>query len=173
MEMAVGGKRSVVSDPNIVPLIDVLLVLLVLYMLMPHSGVPCANPAGVRRSRGGELWTRQTPYSCGTSSRERFPAPEPGTRAVGKPGFSVAGSFQGACRPHRIYLGRCVGRIRRGGPGHRYHAHRGNCSDWLVDATTGKRSLSTLRFALRRADVNIPAPGRPFGLGALQGWMPR
>jgi biopolymer transport protein TolR len=34
---AVGGKRGVVSDPNIVPLIDVLLVLLVIFMLMPHS----------------------------------------------------------------------------------------------------------------------------------------
>jgi biopolymer transport protein TolR len=37
MGMAVGGKRRVVSDPNIVPLIDVLLVLLVIFMLMPHS----------------------------------------------------------------------------------------------------------------------------------------
>lgn len=37
MGFAVGGKRGVVSDPNIVPLIDVLLVLLVIFMLMPHS----------------------------------------------------------------------------------------------------------------------------------------
>ena len=37
MGIAVGGKRGVVSDPNIVPLIDVLLVLLVIFMLMPHS----------------------------------------------------------------------------------------------------------------------------------------
>ena len=37
MGIAVGGQRGVVSDPNIVPLIDVLLVLLVIFMLMPHS----------------------------------------------------------------------------------------------------------------------------------------
>jgi len=37
MGIAVGGKRGVVSDPNIVPLIDILLVLLVIFMLMPHS----------------------------------------------------------------------------------------------------------------------------------------
>jgi biopolymer transport protein TolR len=37
MGFAVGGKRGVVADPNIVPLIDVLLVLLVIFMLMPHS----------------------------------------------------------------------------------------------------------------------------------------
>ncbi len=51
MGFAVGGKRGVVSDPNIVPLIDVLLVLLVIFMLMPHStglqaGIPqaCGAP---------------------------------------------------------------------------------------------------------------------------------
>jgi biopolymer transport protein TolR len=37
MGIVVGSKRGVVSDPNIVPLIDVLLVLLVIFMLMPHS----------------------------------------------------------------------------------------------------------------------------------------
>ena len=37
MGFGLGSKRGVVSDPNIVPLIDVLLVLLVIFMLMPHS----------------------------------------------------------------------------------------------------------------------------------------
>jgi biopolymer transport protein TolR len=37
MGFAVGGKRGVVSDPNIVPLIDILLVLLVIFMIIPHS----------------------------------------------------------------------------------------------------------------------------------------
>ena len=37
MEIALGGKPGVVSDPNIVPLIDILLVLLVIFMLIPHS----------------------------------------------------------------------------------------------------------------------------------------
>jgi biopolymer transport protein ExbD len=37
MGIAVSGKRGAVSDPNIVPLIDILLVLLVIFMVIPHS----------------------------------------------------------------------------------------------------------------------------------------
>ena len=37
MGMAAGGTRGIVSDPNVVPFIDILLVLLVIFMLMPHS----------------------------------------------------------------------------------------------------------------------------------------
>lgn len=37
MGLAVGVKRGAVSDPNIVPLIDILLVLLVIFMVIPHS----------------------------------------------------------------------------------------------------------------------------------------
>jgi biopolymer transport protein TolR len=32
----VGGKRGIVSDMNVVPLIDILLVLLVIFMIIPH-----------------------------------------------------------------------------------------------------------------------------------------
>ena len=35
MGTAVGGKRGVVSDVNVVPLIDILLVLLVIFMIIP------------------------------------------------------------------------------------------------------------------------------------------
>jgi biopolymer transport protein ExbD len=37
MAVSVGGKHGIVSDPNIVPLIDILLVLLVIFMVIPHS----------------------------------------------------------------------------------------------------------------------------------------
>jgi biopolymer transport protein ExbD/biopolymer transport protein TolR len=37
MGLAVGGEGGCVSDPNIVPLIDILLVLLVIFMVIPHS----------------------------------------------------------------------------------------------------------------------------------------
>ena len=38
MGMSVGGKRGIVSDMNVVPLIDILLVLLVIFMIIPvHS----------------------------------------------------------------------------------------------------------------------------------------
>src|SRR5262252_5313494 len=37
MGIAVGGKRGIVSDPNVVPLIDILLVLLVIFMITTHS----------------------------------------------------------------------------------------------------------------------------------------
>ena len=36
MGMLVGGKRGVVSDMNVVPLIDILLVLLVIFMIIPR-----------------------------------------------------------------------------------------------------------------------------------------
>ena len=36
MAMSVGGKRGVTADPNVVPLIDILLVLLVIFMIIPH-----------------------------------------------------------------------------------------------------------------------------------------
>jgi biopolymer transport protein TolR len=36
MGMLVGGKRGIVSDMNVVPLIDILLVLLVIFMIIPR-----------------------------------------------------------------------------------------------------------------------------------------
>jgi biopolymer transport protein TolR len=45
MGMLVGGKRGVVSEMNVVPLIDILLVLLVIFMVIPHSrGLDAAIP---------------------------------------------------------------------------------------------------------------------------------
>ena len=37
MGMSVGGKRGIVSDMNVVPLIDILLVLLVIFMIIPRD----------------------------------------------------------------------------------------------------------------------------------------
>jgi biopolymer transport protein TolR len=38
MGMSVGGsKRGTISEMNVVPLIDVLLVLLVIFMILPHT----------------------------------------------------------------------------------------------------------------------------------------
>jgi biopolymer transport protein TolR len=37
MGMLVGGKRGIVSDMNVVPLIDILLVLLVIFMIIPRD----------------------------------------------------------------------------------------------------------------------------------------
>jgi biopolymer transport protein ExbD len=37
--MSVGGKRGIVSDMNVVPLIDILLVLLVIFMIIPVHNV--------------------------------------------------------------------------------------------------------------------------------------
>jgi len=43
---AVGGKRGIVSDMNVVPLIDILLVLLVIFMIVAHhqKGLQAALP---------------------------------------------------------------------------------------------------------------------------------
>jgi biopolymer transport protein TolR len=37
MGISVGGKRGIVSDMNVVPLIDILLVLLVIFMMIPRD----------------------------------------------------------------------------------------------------------------------------------------
>ena len=39
MGMSVGGKRGIVSEMNVVPLIDILLVLLVIFMIIPVYSV--------------------------------------------------------------------------------------------------------------------------------------
>ena len=41
-----GGKRGILSDVNVVPLIDILLVLLVIFMIIPHRqmGLPASLP---------------------------------------------------------------------------------------------------------------------------------
>ena len=62
MGIAVGGKRGVVSDPNIVPLIDILLVLLVIFMLIPHSqGLPAGIPQACE-VRGSENCGQDKPH---------------------------------------------------------------------------------------------------------------
>src|SRR5260221_5423844 len=41
----VAGRRGIVSDMNVVPLIDILLVLLVIFMIIPHQkGLDAALP---------------------------------------------------------------------------------------------------------------------------------
>src|SRR5215470_12409586 len=54
MAFSIGaGRRGILSDVNIVPLIDILLVLLVIFMIIPHhqqgldASIPREGPPGV------------------------------------------------------------------------------------------------------------------------------
>jgi biopolymer transport protein TolR len=54
MGMSVGGKRGVVSEMNVVPLIDILLVLLVIFMIIPvyNKGLDVLIPQSATDSGG-------------------------------------------------------------------------------------------------------------------------
>jgi biopolymer transport protein TolR len=81
MGMLVGGKRGIVSDMNVVPLIDILLVLLVIFMIIPvhYKGLDAlvprqsAQPPGplppdsivvVQVLEDGTLRINQQPVTC-------------------------------------------------------------------------------------------------------------
>jgi biopolymer transport protein ExbD len=53
MAIAVGANRGIIMEVNVVPLIDVLLVLLVIFMIIPHRqhGLPVELPQPASETR--------------------------------------------------------------------------------------------------------------------------
>jgi hypothetical protein len=62
---SLGGKRGILSDVNVVPLIDILLVLLVIFMIIPHRQIGL---------QGGLAATTRKFGSCGWFGSDHRPA---------------------------------------------------------------------------------------------------
>ncbi len=54
MSFTLGSRRGIVSEVSVVPLIDILLVLLVIFMIIPHEqmGLPVVIPQASKLDRG-------------------------------------------------------------------------------------------------------------------------
>jgi biopolymer transport protein ExbD len=74
--VVLGGERGIVADVKAVPLIDVLLVLLVIFMIIPHrrKGLQAASPPVVadppktiivRLASDGSAWINQSAVKLG------------------------------------------------------------------------------------------------------------
>lgn len=95
MGMQVGGKAGISAEMNVVPLIDILLVLLVIFMIIPshQSGLQaeipqaCGHGAGCSGSRDGG----------GSDRGGRFLRDQSGAGNVGRSFESAGGNIQSTC----------------------------------------------------------------------------
>jgi len=135
MGMIVGGKRGIVSEMNVVPLIDILLVLLVIFMIIPvHSkGLDALIPQQSTQPPEevpNDLVVVVQVHADGTLRINREPVPWDSLSTRLEEVFTARVA-------HRFYPRRWPGRIWCGGQSDRRHAHLGDCVSRPADAGFG------------------------------------
>src|SRR5215510_6572672 len=146
--MGVVGKRGIVSEMNVVPLIDILLVLLVIFMMMPHKQ---KGPDAVIPQQASSPVPYDPPgiIVVGVASDGSVQINQSAVRPEGS-GARPQEIF--ARRPDRVAFspGRSFSRISSGCPGSGSHAYGGRHTHRPAEFGTGKKSLNVMEWPLHR-----------------------
>jgi len=143
MGTVVGGKRGAISDMNVVPLIDILLVLLVIFMVVPHSrGLDAAIPQPSKAPRAPVKTSIVVVQVLADGSLRLNQQPVKWKDLENR----LTDAFRVRADRTAFVQGDASVEFAVVGQAYRCHAHRGDCACRPVDARTGERFLNSLQM---------------------------